>query len=304
MGNIFLFTVILLTRFCFGIEYGLDHKVRGDCEIKNFQIFSERSSGSNYIQSLLEKNILNFPHTWHFGHKHFPLWFEKPIEFYNCPSHLYNFEGNEHTLFVVIFRNPYDWLQSLNKKPYHASYDLSKFPFSTFIRKPWTLITTNLNGKVKFEPWTSESSQIEDQTPIYIQNERLRSINPLFDMNPRTGQNFKNVMKLRNQKIRTMLQIKNKVENIYFINYETAKSNPKEFIDEITSIYGLTKKKQFDPILNYKGKTKGVVYKPISYKPISLEDLSFINSELNEALENSIGYKLVTDPRDLSEIDD
>jgi len=257
-------------------EYALFAKRETSSPIKYLCIFGERCSGTNYTQSLLLENLIFDSSEYknihkpvsNYGHKHFPPWFELPLKEYQGPRRYYSLEDNEETLFVVIFRDPYDWVRSFKKKPHHGLRELRSLPFSQFIRTPWQLNPNN--GLVK-----SESN-----------------LNPLMDKDPFTGENFSNVLHLRSAKIRTMLLVKDKVHNAYYINYETVRDHPKEVLKEIEDIFGLASTTEFNPIIHTKGREKKAIYKPKEYPPINLNDLLFINDQLDEELERSIGYEL------------
>lgn len=78
--------------------------------IKNFTIFGERHSGTNYLQKWIEK-CFEIPVTWKFGWKHFWTNNNKIIP------------NSENTLFIGIVRNPYDWMSAMYKNPYHIVLD-------------------------------------------------------------------------------------------------------------------------------------------------------------------------------------
>ena len=114
----------------------------------------------------------------------------------------YTFEGTDNYLFIVIVRNPYDWVRSVHKQPHLASRELIDIPFDEFIHKKWLL---------------------NKQEPAYQAEYKL---NPLVDCNPKTGEPFANVLQLRTAKLRTMLMIKDKAKNVYYINYEIVRDFP------------------------------------------------------------------------------
>lgn len=73
-------------------------------EIKNFTIFGERCSGTNFLENVIKENFgleLTFKYAW----KHF-----------FCNSDLSN---SDETLFIGIVRNPIYWLNSLYKDKHH-----------------------------------------------------------------------------------------------------------------------------------------------------------------------------------------
>ncbi len=274
MLRIYFIAALLLFSQMYGGEYGLFAKRESSVPITNLMVFSERCSGSNFILSLIRTNLqINSPF---FCHKHFPPWFELPPESYlGNPKH-YHFEGTEDYLFVIIFRDPYDWVRSLHLKPWHASRSLIHIPFEQFIRLPWTL---------------SES----DRQIMYG-----KRIHPLLDLNPLDGKPFKNVFELRTAKIQNMLMIKERAKNVYYVNYETARDHPEEVLEEIGTIFGLTANPLgYTPVVKYKGMENKEDYKEKSYLKISENDLIYINSQLSEEIENKIGYRLIHNPDEL-----
>jgi hypothetical protein len=72
--------------------------------IKKFTIFGERCSGTNYLEELITANF-DVNVTWDYGWKHF--------------FGFNDLKNSDDTLFIGIVRNPYDWINSLYKIPYH-----------------------------------------------------------------------------------------------------------------------------------------------------------------------------------------
>jgi hypothetical protein len=252
------------------LEYGFNGKKETPVPITRLQLFSERSSGSNYINTLIKQNLsINIRNDsyGYYGHKHWPVWLQLPANEYLGPKEYYTFEKSDDTLFVIIFRNPYDWLRSFNKQPFSAARDLWKLPFSEFIRSPWAS--------------NEKETIVSSQKKLY----------PYFDCDPLTKSPFQNVMKLRSAKIETMLMIRDRVKNIYYINYEVVRDHPKQVIEEIARIYGVQRKHPFQNVTTYKG-GKNVIYKPKVWPSISKEDVAYINQQLDRELEASINYIL------------
>lgn len=255
---------LLLFGICFcpihlqSLEYGLIAKYQGG-PIQRFAILSERCSGSNFVEKLIQSNFENLKRDDSI-HKHFP------------PRN-WNERKTNDILFIVIFRNPYDWLRSFHRVPHHAAPHLYGIPFGQFIRSLWAL-------------------NAED--PV------IKKLgDPMVDRHPRTGLPFKNVMELRTEKIMTMLQIRKKVENIYYLNYETARDYPREVLQEIQERYSLKTASSYLPVLHYKAIPLENVYSPRKYDPISRRNLRHINSHLNKRLESKIGYRLIFDPENI-----
>lgn len=249
--------------------HALHAKKQGSGPITHFVIFSERCSGSNYLHDLILFNLEM--KEANFCHKHFPPWHELSQEsYYGDPRH-YTFDETDDTLFIVLFRNPYDWARSLHKNPWHAADHLRKIPFSDFIRTPWELLPPERDWLVR----------------------NCLEANPLLDKNPYDGSPFSNIFELRSAKIRTMLQILYKAKNSYCLNYETVRDNPEGIIQEIENIFTIKAKERFEPVIKYVGGIRGNgLYLAKPYPQLSSDDLFYINTQLDVALERSIGYSL------------
>lgn len=72
--------------------------------VKNFTIYGERCSGTNYLEQLITTNF-ELPVTWEYGWKHF--------------FGYSNFNNSDDTLFFGIVRAPVEWIDSFFKNPYH-----------------------------------------------------------------------------------------------------------------------------------------------------------------------------------------
>lgn len=234
--------------------------------IKKIQIFGERCSGTNYMEKLLQANCKEINKNYFFyGHKHFPCWFKHPFDkaFYPLPEQNFTLKNNMNTLFIVIFRNPYDWLRSLRNTPHHAAKSLWNKPFSQFIRAKW------------------------------ITNPRQLGENARLELDPATRLPFKNVMKLRTARIVNMLKIKDLVHNYYMVNYETLYKNPKRVLEEISERFSVKMQQKFIPVLEHFNGDSVIrkKYSHTNYPEISDEDLAYINEQLDWRVEKKIGYK-------------
>ncbi len=272
-----LFLILSITPFtCYGLSYGLSAKTENPGKLTDLQIFSERCSGSNYVEALLMYNF--FPeremYASKFGHKHFPPWLELPIEQYYGPPRNYTYEDSDQTLFIVVFRDPYDWIRSFYLKPWYAHKDLLNLRFSKFIREKWRLdyTATDIIREFAFNEFVDKYTN---------------------------GSYFENPMKLRAAKTENFLLIKNRVKNIYFLNYETIRDYPEEVIKEIGEIFGLKKISDFKNVQYYKDDPRQGKYNQKKYNQISQEDLNYINSQLDLELEVMLGYEIVQDANNL-----
>lgn len=277
--------------------------------IKRLQIFSERCSGSNFIAALLLQNFhfenfhytdeesfiddvhtkyakslytrqlfrfngfddctLHILLTYPYGHKHFSPWLTLPLNRFHGPEEFYTFSNSDDCLFIVVFRNAYDWIRSFYNTPWHTAPELQKLPFEFFIRSSWIVDYDN-KEIAKFAP-----------------------THPLIDLNPETGECFENLFQLRSAKIHNLLMIRDRVKNIYYVNYETVAADPERFVTTIYEAFNIEKSKETHLTPYYKGdKAQGIFHKK-KYRKLTDSDIAFINSQLDLELEERIGYTLI-----------
>lgn len=225
--------------------------------VTHIQLFGERSSGTNYLEHLLRDNLISTEINWDYGWKHF---------FYRGAV-----EQASHCLFIVIYRDPFDWLSSLHRRPHHAADELKHKSFSEFIRKEWRCV------------WNKHShTDIAD--PLY-------NTEMMFERDPESGKRFANVMRLRSAKIKNWDSLKNKVEHTYYINYASLLENPQQHIDCIAERFNIRQQPMFTNVTSYKGKNEKT-FKPKRYPLISTYDIDYIARELDADLERRAGYDL------------
>jgi len=232
--------------------------------IRYVQIFGERCSGTNFVTRLVENNMDNVELTKDFGGKH---WFIKdhyprsrPNEStdYQCVRSL---QDSADTLFLCLFRNPYDWVRSIREKPYHAR-NHQGLPLRAFIRKPWH---------------SFEHARLNRYWP-------KRSDNYWFI------EEAINILRLRSMKIAHLLNIQDRVENIRFVNYETISQDNEALISIADQFRISLKHTAIRGVTKHLGRARDMEFSPRKYPEIPPEQLEFINEELNWELENRIGY--------------
>lgn len=217
--------------------------------VKYLKVFGERCSGTNYITSLLCQNFTQLQYLDHtrtspFGWKHDIL------------SHEYvKHEMAKDTLFVLVVRDPYDWLRSFFHQPHHA-YHCKKMSFSQFLKSPWF--------------------SCRDHSP---------SIN--IDVHP-SGRTYHNVIEMRTEKIKALMRFHTYAPNCTLITYESVRDDPERFCSSIQAIYGLTMHSGFKPVMTYKNTDEP--YQAKTYFDIDEHDMRFINSQIKWDLEYIFGY--------------
>lgn len=92
--------------------------------MKNVKIYGERNTGTIYLEWLLKSNLeIKIDKSPVLGWKHRLVPSLADLED----------EIREETLFICLVKNPYSWLLSMHKRPYHHEV-LKKFSFSDFLR--------------------------------------------------------------------------------------------------------------------------------------------------------------------------
>lgn len=241
--------------------------------IKYIQIYGERSTGTNYLHHLLEENIKNVKVGYKFGWKH---GFAKIDKLKN--------ESTVEDLILVITKEPYSWFVSMHKKPHHAPQML-KLSFSDFLREEWAC----------YEGKNFDSRDL-DKDPVLAEQEMM------FERNPDTQERYKNVIRLREGKMRRLFHLKdeNIVPNIEFIRYEDLLKTPKRKIVSITNNNNLKLKGPIQLSTGYFGKNpskkfdRTEYYKQKQYlDKYTISDLKFVKTQLDEELENRLGYEVI-----------
>lgn len=232
--------------------------------VKYVQLFGERCSGTNFVASLIHKNLSGIELTKDFGGRHWfiknhhPRCRENQSTDYQCRRSLHD---SSDTLFICLFRNPYDWIRSIHARPYHAGnhWGLS---LTEFLRKPWLSFETS-------------------------------RVNPDW---PERGDGYwfieeaKNILRLRNEKVTHLLNLQGVVENVCYVNYEIIRDH-NHLLQKIASQYRIKlKHSNIVAEQRYFGGPRDTEFSKPKYQPISNGDLKFLRSELNWETEGRICY--------------
>lgn len=251
----FLLFIGLIPLACFGLQ-------DDPSEIDRFFVMGERCSGTNYVSHLLEKNFSRLAPTSEYGHKHFLSWFDYPAPL-GCREKETHLEKSDNCLFILVVRNPYDWLRSFYSTPHHVHPDLLHGSFYHFISHPWKY------------------------SELYLPHHEAYEL--IDGMNPETKRPFENICELRTYKLRNYLSLGQRVKNFCVVRYEEVLKDPKGLIQRLADIYYLTPLQEFIPITSYKGESEKA-FIPKRYSSIKRDSLAFINHHLDWELENQFGY--------------
>ena len=230
--------------------------------IKDFQVFGERRSGTNYVRALIAKN-LKVKHVTHYGWKHGPP---------TMPA------ISKHSLIVLVARDPIDWIQSFYVTPHEAAEHLRvEQTFSEFIRAEWAGLA--LPGMQGWEKWGHQ------------QNMELRGEELQWDRHPMTGARYKNVLEMRAVKYRAWLGLRERAAKFALVRYEDARDAPETVVEQLADEFLIDRKPDFDPIDqrmgNYSLFPDGFRERP---KEISAKDRRYIADQLEPEIEEKLGY--------------
>ena len=195
------FIIYLLTTFKSGCCK--NYKDFYQNKITHYTILGERCSGTFFLQEAMEKNF-KLKLTWDYGWKH---WFGNHQDYKN----------SSHVLFLVMYRHPLDWLNSL----YHDQHHLhpSMKDEKNFLSKP--IINYNL-------------ADLQE-----IPNSR----------NPYNAEPLENIFKLRETKLHYLLyEFPKKVEFCEILHYELLKEDYIFILNNLRQKYNLEIKNPKFPI--------------------------------------------------------
>jgi len=219
--------------------------------IKNFMIFSERCSGSYFVQSAILENfdinyLMNRDESRHFfGHE----------------NDIYSEEEIESTLFVCVIRDSIEWIDSFFKKLHNIPLD-NRRNIKDFINNEWYSIYESINKFGK--------EIIKDRNMI-------------------TKARYKNIFDLRKNKNNYFLNLNNKYKNVLILKYEDLRDNYENTLCMIKNKYNLIQKNiEYLKIIKYKGIYDALYFrKPVL---ISDKIKEFIKKNVDIEQENKLGY--------------
>lgn len=225
------------------------------------QIFGERCSGTNLVESLLVGNFPQLELRWDFGYKHF------------LPQARVG-EASDY-LVVAVYRHAEDWLRSLHRTPWCAALELKNRPIGEFMRGQWWCV------------WDRHANVRRDD-PRFGQE-------MMFERDPDTGERFANVVQMRNAKVRAWERVVADARFGLSVQMEQVRQNPEAFVQRVACQTGLQPVRPFVPVKTYKGlkwwqgwKTRGLRGERAELAP---EDRQFLRAQLDLEQEAAIGYR-------------
>lgn len=234
---------------------------------EQFQVFGERSSGTNLAARLIRRHT-DLAQTESLGWKHgFPQ--------------MVGIAPN--IVIIVTFRDALDWVQSMYTKPWHSTPALQALGFSEFLRAEWQ---SHLDRKRYFD----DSLRSAIHQPLQQ------------DRHPLSGLAFENLLQMRNHKLAAHLGYRNRSCNLVLARMETLRDDPEGFLQKFAHRFTLPEPTSYSPITRSLGsRFKAAV--PTRHKPprtLSATDMSFVCDALDPQIESELGYSYPPEPRPVS----
>lgn len=220
--------------------------------IYNFTIYAERHCGTNFLAQYIPKlydspniGIPNLQVVWDYGWKHWFGFSDKKI-----------LTEGQHTLFIGIVRDPYDWLMAFKRMPHHLR---------------------NWNGRMDQNPFKDDLDFFTSEIESYHQGKEI-----IADHHIQKSRRYHNIFELRETKNRYLFDTMPQISHNYIlINYEILNTNIESLIITLNNNFNLIFK-QFIP-------------NPTNKKPyhVDTSTRSLINSSLNWDTEKQLGYNKI-----------
>jgi len=238
----------------------LGHSTVEGPAIDRFQIYGERRSGTNFVARTIARNS-NLKRWSSYGWKHALPYY--PVLPKCC-------------LFVVVVRDPFDWVRSFYAGSFEVDPAIADLPFSDFIRAEWEGSYTGFKDQ-----WGYRGFEVKD---------RFARGEPNFlDRHPIDGRRFRNVLEMRSVKLAGHLSLLSRGLNAVAIRYEDFRIRPEAILREIGRQFSLIIPPGFRPTENPVGPSSDN-RQAAKTAPISPADRAFILAGLDQDLERRCGY--------------
>ena len=218
--------------------------------INNLNIYGERNSGTNYLETVLtgksrkfsrDYYAFNIPLARDYGYKHFFGYHTKQIK-----------NKGDHTLFIGIVRNPYDWIVALSITKHQVPKE--NHDIKNFLTNEWYSVSTN-------------------------PNDHNYGLERMDDRDFDTGLRYQNIFALRSKKLRYLYETMPTIaKNYELIKYEVLCKNPLLILESWSDKYNLELNKNF--------------IQPIAKEPYKIEPeiKKIIDENIDWEIENQVGY--------------
>ena len=225
--------------------------------LTHIQIYGERGSGTKYLTSLVSEVMIEPENVLgSYATKTNPENKAKMIGYkHYYPNTKKISKHGRGTLFLVVHKNPYTWIRSMLKKPYHFKADL------------------------------------EGKTILDLPGLRLAGLDvhgrQIPDVHPETGE-LLTIFELRRQKILAWEKLTALAENVAFLNYESLLQHPTEntqaIVDAYPSLFSVKTVPLRKPDPRY-------LEKYMSPQPFTEAEMDVMDSHIDWEAEAIVGYQ-------------
>ncbi|MFW2587171.1 hypothetical protein [Sagittula sp. SSi028] len=226
---------------------------------RRYQVFGERSSGTNFVKRLIGRNSALTP-IEALGWKH-------------AVPHMTAIPAD--VAVVVCVRDARSWSRSMHAKPWHTPPVMQALDYSAFIRHPWDTVADHK----RYFPQVAEHGG----TGQPLQHDR----------HPLTGAVFQNLFELRTVKLQAHLSFLNRKCTVILCRMEAVTAAPQDFLRSLHDTYGLpSAQENYRPVVKRLGSKfrASVETRPDTPRDIPAEDLDFLRQNIDLDLEAKLGY--------------
>jgi len=253
--------------------------------IKTINLIGERHSGTKWITKHLKDC---------FGDQ------VKVLDRYTRYKHWFQYDDTSYpdansSLVVAMFRDPYDWIDSMRRRPYHSPNHFN-LDWKRFVTTPWTmprgradqlLLATGSRANAtcmhrfsfaEVVPCSPEDRHMRNATY------RGKTVGVVYEMrHDRSGLPYESIVGLRRDKIQNFLDVAHfrRVAALLPVQFEFLVSRgTSELISEIEDIVGL------------RARCARVPPQPPRVKYLEAEFIDWVTANVDWEVENSVGYEM------------
>ncbi|MFZ5963858.1 hypothetical protein ACOXXX_12970 [Thalassococcus sp. BH17M4-6] len=232
---------------------------------QRFQVFGERSSGTNFVKRLLGRNT--------------PL---QPIEDLGWKHGFAQMTAvPEDVALICVVRDARAWALSMHAKPWHCPPDMQALAFSDFLRAEWATVA--------------------DRARYFPQVAALGGLGqPLqHDRHPLTGAPFANLFALRQAKLLGLLSFLRRGASVVLCRLEAVQQAPERFLSDVCLGVGVeSPAADYRPVMKRLGSKfkPAIPSRPATPDSLNADDLAWLRAQVDTAMEAALGYSYGTTP--------
>ncbi|MBV2361020.1 hypothetical protein KUH32_14745 [Thalassococcus sp. CAU 1522] len=227
--------------------------------VTRFQVFGERSSGTNFVKRLVGRNTALTPRE-DLGWKHgFAQMTAIPADF----------------AVICVVRDARAWALSMHAKPWHCPPAMQALDFPAFLRAEWTTVADRKRYFPQVADLGGEGRPLQQ------------------DRHPLTGLPFANLFALRRAKLAALSSFANRGCALVLARLEAVQAAPDAFLADLCAGFGTEPPVQpLKPVVKRLGAKflPAIDPRPATPTAFSDADLDFLRASVDDAQEAALGY--------------